>query len=411
MRPFRFMVISAALFFLAGTGQAGWVRLYWAGNWLTGIDFPEGQAQTGYVVGEGATIVKTTDGGANWEVQNPGTTRSLKSVCFPVNASTGFIIGSGGFIGKTTDGGSTWLAQNGLDTLATLYSIDFPVDAQTGYIVGDTGGGFFPYGLKTNNGGANWTAMGSLSNVAGGLFSVDFPVDALNGFIVGETNDSIYKTNDGGANWMSQYMGIPNAYTVQFPHNTSTGFVAGGNGEFAYTIDGGGIWWPQNTPLGNCYTSCFLNTDTGYIGGDEDTTYFCSIMKTTDGGLTWEPQLVDTGVAVWCIDFPVNADTGYACSNSGWIYKTTDGGGVGVEKAAGVRGWPPRFRMTVTPNPFVSSARVLGREGERFAIYDISGRKVGIYRGDRVGEGLKAGVYFLRPKDGSTPPVRVVKVR
>jgi hypothetical protein len=39
------------------------------------------------------------------------------------------------------------------------------------------------------------------------------------------------------------------------------------------------------------------------------------------------------------------------------------------------------------------------------------GRKAGTYRGDRIGEELKAGVYFLRPLNGDSRPVRVVKVR
>ena len=51
------------------------------------------------------------------------------------------------------------------------------------------------------------------------------------------------------------------------------------------------------------------------------------------------------------------------------------------------------------------------REAERFSVYDISGRRDGTYRGDRIGEELKAGVYFLRPLKGDSRPVRIVKVR
>jgi len=67
--------------------------------------------------------------------------------------------------------------------------------------------------------------------------------------------------------------------------------------------------------------------------------------------------------------------------------------------------------VKVTPDPFSSFARVLGHEGERFSLYDISGRQVGVYKGDRIGEGLVPGVYFLRPQDRLSSPVRVVKVR
>jgi len=36
---------------------------------------------------------------------------------------------------------------------------------------------------------------------------------------------------------------------------------------------------------------------------------------------------------------------------------------------------------------------------------------VGVYKGDRVGEGLSAGVYFLRAEGGDAKSMRVVKVR
>ena len=67
--------------------------------------------------------------------------------------------------------------------------------------------------------------------------------------------------------------------------------------------------------------------------------------------------------------------------------------------------------IKTTPNPFVSFATVPGHEREAFSLYDVSGRKVGTYQGDRVGEGLRAGVYFLRPEGRDAKPVRIVKVR
>ena len=57
-----------------------------------------------------------------------------------------------------------------------------------------------------------------------------------------------------------------------------------------------------------------------------------------------------------------------------------------------------------------SFATLSGHEAERFSLYDVSGRKVGTYRGDRVGEGLAPGVYFVGAH-GRAPLLRIVKVR
>jgi hypothetical protein len=67
--------------------------------------------------------------------------------------------------------------------------------------------------------------------------------------------------------------------------------------------------------------------------------------------------------------------------------------------------------LRITPNPFTSFATLPGHEAERFSLYDISGRKVGTYRGDRVGEGLAPGVYFLRQEGKNAEPLRIVKIR
>jgi len=67
--------------------------------------------------------------------------------------------------------------------------------------------------------------------------------------------------------------------------------------------------------------------------------------------------------------------------------------------------------LRITPNPFTSFATLPAHEAERFSLYDVSGRRVGTYRGDRVGEGLAPGVYFLRSSDNKDKPLRIVKVR
>jgi hypothetical protein len=90
-------------------------------------------------------------------------------------------------------------------------------------------------------------------------------------------------------------------------------------------------------------------------------------------------------------------------------YKRNPTGNVGMEE--GEKVWSSAQRYKVIPNPFLSFAAVRGHEHETFLLYDISGRMVGICRGDRIGEGLSPGVYFLKPEGRSAKPLRIVKVR
>jgi hypothetical protein len=94
-----------------------------------------------------------------------------------------------------------------------------------------------------------------------------------------------------------------------------------------------------------------------------------------------------------------------------YLVKTDAQGRSGVESPVKPLGGSTMRQLEATPNPFISFARVPGHERERFAVYDVSGRKVGTYQGDRIGEGLNAGVYFIVPADKKALPVRIIKVR
>jgi hypothetical protein len=110
--------------------------------------------------------------------------------------------------------------------------------------------------------------------------------------------------------------------------------------------------------------------------------------------------------------FFVDSLNGWLVGSQGLILHTTDGGsGVWETPQGSFQPLTSNLYLSVVPNPFVSFTSVPGHASARFALYDISGRKVGVYRGDRIGEGLSPGVYFLRAEKGNRRPLRVVKVR
>ena len=102
------------------------------GNNLRGASFVD--ANTGTVVGEYGTIVRTTDGGNSWTIQVSGTTQNLWAVSFK-DSNKGTAVGEGGTILGTTDGGANWVPQTSGTTLQ-LRGVSLS-DANTGTAVGE----------------------------------------------------------------------------------------------------------------------------------------------------------------------------------------------------------------------------------------------------------------------------------
>ena len=81
----------------------------------------------GWAVGNGGTILKTTDGGDNWTQIPKFTNGDLQSVFF-ISEDTGWITGGYGIILKTTNGGVTFIEDELIDVAPTNYSLkqNFP---------------------------------------------------------------------------------------------------------------------------------------------------------------------------------------------------------------------------------------------------------------------------------------------
>jgi hypothetical protein len=265
-----------------------------------------------------------------------------------------------------------------------------------GYIVagGTTsfGNGSQVYLVKTNaSGDTLWTrTYGEMSEEYG--FSVRQTSDT--GFIVAGVTRSfgnyiqvyLVKTNASGDTlWTRNYGGTTEDEGWSVQQTTDGGYIISGyTGSFG--VDYYQVYLVKTDASGDTlWTRTYGDTldDGGY-----------SVQQTTDGGY-------------------IVAGYTYSIGNYNQVYliKTDANGNVGVESNPTSRLTPYASRLAVSPNPFSSFATVPGHSHDRFSLYDISGRRVGIFRGDRIGEGLAPGVYFLRAESGKAKPLRVVKVR
>lgn len=176
-------------------------------------------------------IRHTTDGGATWNTQySESGPPHLESIFF-VNALDGYAVGEGGGILKTTDGGISWVLQDS-GILGHLYSVFF-TDPLTGWAVGVSG-----VVLNTVNGGDSWFVQDVGTTNA--LRSVFF-ADASTGWIIGGNNDNstVLHTSDGGLTWLEQNGGTNNFLAGAHFTDALNGWAVGINGTIVHTTTGG----------------------------------------------------------------------------------------------------------------------------------------------------------------------------
>jgi photosystem II stability/assembly factor-like uncharacterized protein len=279
---------------------------------------------TGYIVGYGGVIYKTTDGFTSFTTLTSGTTQNLVGVWF-TDANTGYVVGNAGTILKTTNAGSTWTPLPS-PTPANFSDVFF-VGPFTGYITGSAG-----TILKTTNAGVSWTILssGSSSDLHGLYFT-----DANTGVVSGQSF-TIIKTIDGGTTWYPVHSDLTGGTVVTplasiYFTDANTGYCVGGynyatgvpstNGVILKTTDGGENWFSKANPAGTDFLASvkFFNANTGYIAAGNIPNNTSTILKTTDGGETWIIQ--STSSHRLSDIFLVHSGAGYSVGLNGALLK------------------------------------------------------------------------------------------
>lgn len=257
-----------------------------------------------------------------WKWQNPIPAGNPLHAVYFTDPAHGYAAGDAGTILKTIDGGTTWTVHSGGQDVG-FNSIFFTNDS-TGYIVGNRpAGGVI---LKTSNAGDSWKVVAN--DTVWGLFSIYFPGRII-GYAAG-TSGRILKTTDGGDTWTHQNF-PPDAYanSIYFTDDT-TGYAAGSEGDYhgilLKTINGGLTWdtviyLPKYVYLSSVF---FTDANTGYVAGKN------TLLKTVNAGSTWSVDSIgleqyydqDNFVSLFFTD----QDTGYVEDWLGNLFQTTNAG-------------------------------------------------------------------------------------
>jgi photosystem II stability/assembly factor-like uncharacterized protein len=274
-----------------------------------------------------------------------GTGHWLRSVSFG-NAKNVWAVGDYAEILHSSDGGRTWAAQpSGMPSSAWLSCVKF-VDPFRGW----ASSGASDSVLRTINGGKTWTPV--LAGFGQSVDAIDF-VDKLHGWGT-NGNAGIVRTTDGGLSWQQLATGYPAlSYRaidfVDSKHGWLSALGPSSDPQFQFmvsilrTVDGGQTWQRvyESGGSGNTLISsiCFVNSKCGWaVGyhrkniGDYETPF---ILHTADGGITWTEQSYGSGPHLDqnldCVDF-LNGHEGWAVgydfygSGVALLLHTVDGG-------------------------------------------------------------------------------------
>lgn len=393
------LIIIILSFIMLKPAASQWVQQY-SDTSLVFQDVFFTDNNTGYTIAtknifsDTTKIFKTTNGGNNW-LSIPSLTFNAKSIHFTSN-NTGYAVGILGLIVKTTNGGLNWFSQSNPLGTAHLTAIEF-IGTDTGYIVGEEG-----VFLKTNNTGINWFILSN--NIFESYSCLDF-INATTGYYAGEddTDGLIYKTTDGGLNWVYRYR-MPPSYTSISFSNINTGFAVSNDGVVYKTTTGGQVFldWDLASPIASSNDVKTFNKDTVVVACNG------GMYGTTNAGINWILQYSTTpGHSFSALHF-INKDTGYAVSNKGTIIKTTNGGEpIGIQQIS--NGVPISYSLNQNyPNPFNPITNIkfdIVKSGlVNVNIYDALGRNVhqlvnqemnaGSYKVDWDASAFPSGVYF-----------------
>jgi len=297
------------------------------------VDFPS--ATVGYIAGGSGYLFKSTDGGGSWEGIDTGINQDVITLDFATEG-TG-ILSTGSSTLRTTNGGEDWE----INLERGFSSIEF-VNADTAYAGGwsNTGSSVF----KTTNAGDSWTWLADFPG--GPSLDISFPVADI-GYAIFEAEPSLWKTTNGGSDWVQlPFEGSGMGWVLpQLIHFTdaNTGFLVGWNGlvdgdgyfgAILKTTNGGETWIGENdyTLTNNIHDLTFVDATTGFTAGDRG-----DIMRTQNQGDDWQRLSTNTtGADLTSIQY-VTSDVAYATGGhivyGSWdwypvttVLKTTDAG-------------------------------------------------------------------------------------
>jgi photosystem II stability/assembly factor-like uncharacterized protein len=353
----------------AGTSQGVFKSINGGGNWspvnngLTStsiwvIALDKSNPTTLFAGASYGGLFKSVNAGSSWSPVNTGyPSANIQSIAInPFNSSILYAgIGSKG-VYKSIDSGASWVKSSShLPSTDPFFALTIDPKNQTTLYLGSQSDLY-----KSNDAGQNWISSSSGLSITH-VESIAIDILDSNIIYVGvyDFHGTFYKSIDGGNNWNTTYVGIPQKsviYDLVIDSNTPSTLYAGVVVEspvppYAFrdsgvykSINNGVSWSAANTGLSNIRPTVLViaksNPSTLFVGtfdlGSTDPNYISGLYKSTDGGASWNQANSGLPSNLYIRALAINpknsaiiyAGIGNAFSShaTGGVYKSIDGG-------------------------------------------------------------------------------------
>lgn len=272
-------------------------------------------------------ILKTSNGGTNWEIVLSKPWRNLKGFQVVVLQTGQHRIYTWWHTGthyyRSVNGGISWdsvTVPGGTGYMEFFHGSDDTVYYNNS---GQGGTGFF----FTTNSGSNWYNYNASYGNMNAMSSMHF-INGTTGFVNGGSSYTFYhvllKTINAGFTWTPVMNSGTDGYSsggdFWFHHTAGIGYHV--SNKTYRTSNNGDNWTLLNNQGGGVHALFMHNVDRGWLGKGG------GLLKTTDGCTTWVNQNIGvSNVDINSVSF-VNFNTGWIAGESAHILKTTNGSGV-----------------------------------------------------------------------------------
>ncbi|MBI2419637.1 MAG: T9SS type A sorting domain-containing protein [Ignavibacteriales bacterium] len=354
-------------------------------------------------VGDGCTIIKSTDRGTTWQKITVSAAFNLKSVFF-ITPKVGVAAGNGSSILATTNGGVSWseINHNSSDAITSCF-INGPI-----IVLGMENTGM----LYSSNSGQTWSVR---ATPPGKVYSFIYDFQSSN--IYACCGSAVLKSEDFGDTWKNLNVGgtMWGGYRASVLKGENRIVIVGLGGDLpsypvlAYNQPGDSVWnfreliWHWDTVLVDVAP---VSSNVYYFLQSNGTIY-----RSTDTGKTLVPEHINASPKIKRIQFH-DASLGYAVGESGIVftrYETT--ATEDHEQAGTIRS----MQLNNYPNPFNPETRIkfylpdaqqvqlnlYNSLGQLLSVLDNGYKSSGEHELVFNGTGFPSGIYIIQLKSGT----------